>query len=666
VDAYVDGRTVGHGSDPQTERSYFLSALREKSTMNLALSPGEGFSNPWPDSAMLCSVHPTVIQALKNADCRYFKKLYPHMSISWQFLENEVWHNNMEVPSLFALCLRRNSMYHWAVGKTNGRLHVIAEMANLYLDNKLAKAVLVNSRPVIDESQIAPLKYVDQAMDHMYRLMRIDMTKKESVPFSFKVLEGMYLGASAGHTRNSNYEIKSSPQMPHPVQVSGKGKKAEHFDQYLNQVLDFLRTGKEPPIDWTMPPKNQNSFTYDKQHDDVSWYNAGMKCRVFNIPSGVYIIMERLVSTFRHLKERGWAIRVGHKWGHGGADTLAKCLGITKTTAWVKQLVEGDIKNFDASVLESFINLYFSTMTVHMDTTHEDFSLFEKIIKYLLAQMLRRFTRVFGDIWAFVSGGVPSGAYNTSHMDSWIMLLYFCLFCVYTIMTTEDLDLREQLELEMISVVRIIVYGDDHLYNKGVKEGAIHFSGVAFAAFMKQHFNVEVRDLKDGVPFCSKVSGGWLIECGATLLKHQFVLNPDQSQGQPEFLPFRESREFVVRAVWGRETRARDEIDTLLSILGHAYGTYAANRDAYDRLHILYAEIVSLIGIEGLPERLLSRISNDDLKKIRAVGIRPEDLVSGFPTWDILVAKNVIDEVYQDISSIPFEATDVMNLQEIF
>jgi len=172
---------------------------------------------------------------------------------------------------------------------------------------------------------------------------------------------------------------------------------------------------------------------------------------------------------------------------------------------------------------------------------------------------------------------------------------------------------------------------------------------------LKVHFNVILRDLNDGVSFLSQVKDGWITNRGATFLKHQFVENPEKSPGQPQFLPFRESREFLVRAVWGRETRSRDEIDVLLSILGHAYGTYASNRDAYDRLHLFYSEIVSCIGPDNLQARLLERVSNEDLKKIRQLGMTPEELVAGFPTWDVLIQKNIYDSTYQDTTYSSYE-----------
>jgi len=221
-----------------------------------------------------------------------------------------------------------------------------------------------------------------------------------------------------------------------------------------------------------------------------------------------------------------------------------------------------------------------------------------------------------------------------------------------------DLEKREKLEMEFLSVVKAVVYGDDHLYNKGEGLGSHYFSGTAFAAFLKTHFNVKLRDLKDGVQFVSKTRDGWLVDVGATFLKHQFVINPDRGPGQPQFLPFRESREFLIRAVWGRETRSRDEIDVLLSLLGHAYGTYASNRDAYDRMHLLYSEIVSVIGPDNLQNRLMERVAVEDLKKIRQMGMTPGELVSGFPLWEVLVQKNVYDSTYQDTTYSSYEFLD--------
>jgi len=301
------------------------------------------------------------------------------------------------------------------------------------------------------------------------------------------------------------------------------------------------------------------------------------------------------------------------------------------------------------------VNLYFSTMGVHVSKDSVDYDAFVKICDFVQKTMMNRVTQMFGSVWGIVKGGVPSGAFNTSHMDSWIMAMYFCLFLTFQLMNAPPGE-EEEMEEYAIHLLRIVVYGDDHLYNKGEGKYAEYFSGGIFAQFMKEHFGVVVRDLKDGLPFISKVKDGWILEEGATLLKHQFVINHNKSKGQATFLPFRESREIMIRAIWSRETKIREPLDVLMSVIGQAYATFAANRDAYERLLSLYVELIkSIENIGGLEQAIEDRLNHNDLKKIRQAGITKEELIAGFPTWQRLEEKNVYDEAYQEVSNMPFD-----------
>jgi len=308
-------------------------------------------------------------------------------------------------------------------------------------------------------------------LDHLYRILKVDLSRKEPFKLSMHPIQDMYLGASSG--LNFAPKVKEI-QAPYLVKVSMRGKKIDFFEQDMLAILNFVRTGVEPAIYWSLPPKVENFFDFSKQLNDEDYEKWINKLRIFNIPSSIYIYLERMVSYLRHLKERGQVIKVGHKWSRGGADSIARALGINLLNCWKKILVEGDAKNFDQSVRDLFVNLYFSTMGVHFDRNSIDYPAFEKICKFLLKNMLDRVTQLFGDLWGVIHGGVPSGAYNTSHMDSWIMALYFCLFMVFQVMTAPP-ELREELELHMLVQLLIVVYGDDHLYNKGEGPPSLFF-----------------------------------------------------------------------------------------------------------------------------------------------------------------------------------------------
>jgi len=145
------------------------------------------------------------------------------------------------------------------------------------------------------------------------------------------------------------------------------------------------------------------------------------------------------------------------------------------------------------------------------------------------------------------------------------------------------------------------------------------------------------------------------------MLKHSFILNPCKDAGQCNFLPFRESREFIIRAVWGRETKARDSIDVLLSIIGHAYGTYASNYDAYKRLRYFYEELVKRMKIPygQVMRNVASRVNRRDLRKMRQLGITTDEILRGFPKWETLIAKNTMDWAYHDNIRTNIEDTDI-------
>jgi len=637
------------------EEAFFRSQILPGGTMK-SCEPIVDSPARWPQEVVLQGLHPQVKNALRRADFRYLKYRFKFMHISWSTMKRIWGEEGDQVLSLQELCLRQESMFHWACGETCGRPHVVAAMANLY-PQKMARAILSMSRPDVGDAPRDAFKFLNEAMDVLYRKMRVDLTRKDVYRLTMASLKDMYMGASNGRSNGEKRTIRPNVDHPEEVKVSPNGKKIDTFEQEVDAILEYLRTGKEPNIPWVTPPKDENFVGFDKQVSPEKMAQWKEKLRVFNIPCSIYILMERLVSHIRMFRERGWVIRIGHKWSHGGADTLARCLGVNLDNAFIHQMCEGDAKLYDQTVVEQWVNLYWSTMSNFVDPNSEDYPVFEQIVKFLLKNMIMRISQLFGSVWGFVRGGVPSGAYNTSHMDSWIMAMYFCLFAVHQIHHAPPED-QEELEMELLSIVMIIVYGDDHLYNKGTGKGSIHFSATNFKSFMKQYFNVDMRDVKDGIPFCSRVKDGWVIGWGATFLKHQFIVNPLRNQpGQPTFLPFREWREYIVRAVWGRVTKPRDCIDTMLSVVGHAYGTYASNEAAYLRLQMFYAELLIASGVtEDLQAVLHSRIKLDDLKKLRQMGLTVEEVVSGFPSWHTLVSKNIKDESYQDITQTDVES----------
>jgi len=647
------------------EENFIRNALPSKGLLQLIPCPLENPVPSWPESVVPSQPLRKVKNLLRQSDLMYFQwMLGESRYMPVEEVERNVWSDvaPSDTPLVY-LCLRQVSAYRWACGKTNNRPHWVPAMADLY-PFKLGKAVLHMARPDLGDRPKGAIKYLEEAITHLYRMMGLDMSKKYVVPFSMANLKTAYYGSSNGvqEGERSNFEWG-----PCNVKVTPCGKKIDTLEHDLDALLDFIRTGKEPPVYWTASPKSENAFEWIKQMNDDAWEALRQKLRLFIIPSGIFVMMERVVSVFRQLRERGRVIRIGHRWPHGGADTLAECLGIDMTNEFAKILVEGDVSKFDQSVYEAFVEAYFSTMLIHMDMSSPDYELFSAIVKFLLKNILVRVTRLFGSMWATIRGQVPSGCYNTSHMDSWVMALYIILFCIFQINSAPPED-RAVLEEHFLDSIKAIVYGDDFLYNKGTGKIAEYFSGQLFKEFMKKYLEVEIRDLFDGISFLSTVKDGRIVERGATFLRHQLILNPYRDDPrypcQPRYLPYRESREYMIRAIHSRESRPRDEIDVLLSVKGLAYATYASNLDAYRRLAYLYKVIASSFASQVEFQKVLeSRVSVMNIKAYRMMGVGMEQLVGEFPTWETLILKNTVDPAYQDIS-LPGRNYSVDNLEE--
>jgi len=542
--------------------------------------------------------------------------------------------------SLVSLIYRQQSAYWHAYGTHHGRMTYIAAQAGLY-PHKFADAIGAYQRHVNDVFDVAkgPLAYLNLATDYMYSAMGI--TEFQTIPCSldFSNLDDVYLGSSSG--------IHSGPSVTHElpdnvkIKISPNGKKAENFEADINKIFNFLVSEQEFEVFFSISPKNENFFDKLKLYDKELYERWESKLRLFIIPTSTFVLAEKLVSKIRMLVERGKIIQIGRKWSWGGAQFIAHLLGLNKGMYWDPVLVEGDIKNFDQSVNVIFVRWYMSTMLIHENPKDPDYLFKQKIVEYLAKNLMCRLTRLFSNLWAQVIGGVPSGIFNTSHMDSWIMALYVFLFLVWQLVNAQECD-KEELETAIHSFA-LLVYGDDHLWNKGFGLTAVKFSGTLFAQFMKEMFDVTVRDIYDGIPLCSKVMNGQLVSRGACFLRHFFVENPYGAlPGQADVVPFRETFEYISRAVHGRETKNRDLMDVLLSVIGHAYGTYASNKIAYDTLHCMFKAIITEVNlpIHTVLGDVVARVGDDDIRKLRQMAITVEDVLHGFPKWETLVERN--------------------------
>jgi len=655
------GWTLTQDLDPRMKEDVYsiVSAITEKENIKI-ISP-QTADRSYPPDSIPFQPSPVLEQIAKEADLMYWWKKGVHIPAS-EWRKNIWYYEGQTAPeSLQAVILRKKSIYNAVFGKINGRPQAILASVGLF-PNKWKDAVLLQQRKVRKhpEELSEVWKYVEEALDLLYMKMGTEQYRGTlAVPLTIEGIDGAFLGSSSGDNIGTDRVIysKSDP----PVEVSPSGKKLENFEPDMYELFNFLvDEDADPFVVWELKQKVEMFYSNTKQMNDEEFDKWLKKVRIFVIPSSFYILMERVVSKVRHMIERGNVIRVGQKWSHGGADEFARCLGINSENEMKQILFEGDLKNFDQSVLAKLVDLYFMHMLVYEIPGTENYKLRQRIVKWLSKHMVNRITHLFGELWGIQIGGVPSGAFNTSHIDSWVMALYLCFFFTYQAYQAPQIH-QDQLLQIAVDIILFCVYGDDHAVNITDDPLAQHyFSGEKFKVFMKHFFDVDIRDLLTNLTFLTEEVQGQIVRRGLTFLRHQFVRNKCQKEKQPRYLPYRETWEYLIRAFWGKDGRQRDELDLMLSVIGHAYGTYASNADAYEKLRVVYTVALAKHGgsIEEIKNTLRNRVvkNEDSMRDFRRRGITVDELVEGFPTWETLEDKNewkeeyhIIREVYYDV-----------------
>lgn len=668
---YVEGKII-----PLVEGSSVPHILAGMAGTNVEIIDPPIHHIRWEPSLPQVSPDPIIEKIVKKADRKFIARrvgpimedaLFKRMFSDEGRKSEQEWEDEKErvsqCPKLIDIVARSFGVSMWqiAYGKTHGYPHWTARTENLY-PVKAAVTILKNAanthQPVGWDEKTKKSQLADEVtplIPSAHEMLATTMGTrskwgKYKLDLDVDALDSRFLAAASGQNPGPEKTHIITPSVT--LEVSPNGDKYENHLPDMDGVIQFLRDpSNDPAIYWETKFKCENGFHPGKKFTPEQWEENLTKCRTFVNPSSLFAAMELMVGQ-RMKIERGCVIRIGSSWKHGGADVLAYVLGIKDImSAFLPVLVEGDVTNFDQRVLGNMVDMYFSMGLIYDDPASPDYPARVEITKFLIRNLLCRITHLLGPLWAQQRGGVPSGCQNTSHLDSWVMAMWFFLFVSMQMQNANDVVSRKIAQAYLNRLIAIVVYGDDHLYNKtGDKDVAAALSGTAFVSFMKQYFDVEIRGMLDGIPLCSVQSNGFLVARGATFLRHQVVVNPYRDlPGQPLFLPFRETPEYIIRAIVGRDSsKARGPVDLMLSILGHAYGTYASNRDAYDRLLCLYESCIEESGIttQELLRNAIQVAGRDDIATFNKMNMPIDAILNGFPTWDTLIKQNEVDPVY--------------------
>jgi len=342
----------------------------------------------------------------------------------------------------------------------------------------------------------------------------------------------------------------------------------------------------------------------------------------------------------------GRVIRVGHSHSSGGNDFLAKVLRVYDDPESAV-LQEGDFESLDLTIRQKLVEFYYAHCLYYYKPDVADYDIIMAIIQFLVEEISQRITHLFGEIWVVLSGHVPSGVFQTSNMDSWIVALLFYWYVTHQ-MSKMPNKMKKRAERYLVRcLIHIITQGDDHVIRLPPDQEIISFISIyGWSVWLQKYWGMRIRDMKTVKYLSIADNHGGLSYTGLCFLKYYNVLNPDFGRfSQPKYLSYRPTNDLVLRLLWSRSGESRDLYDLLLSVIGHAYGTYYSNRHAYAYLHTVYAHILYVLDVkaEVAIARMMQLKGDHVIKDIKKRGLSEESIMFGFPSVSKLMALNVVD-----------------------
>lgn len=514
-------------------------------------------------------------------------------------------------------------------------------------------------------------RYLFDGLRKMYTYM--DMTKNFGrLVWDFRKEDVIASAAPSG----SSFGLRAGPSKPFvdpstgiktTITCNGTKYDQEKFakGRVLELIQKYLETGKVELIEKAccicLKFEIFNSNSIDKEKRKAFY----LKCREFFIMNFVQYIIASLVMKDRQMFERGRMIKVGMRWWHGGAQYFADQMGYKNPDMIY---FDGDYEALDTTFKKHLLELYESQAFVYYDEELSDMNLFEMLLKLATENIAVKMVHIFARIWKLIIGIMPSGAYETSHGNSWLVGL---LFWAYIEMVKSKRPQRAaQIDkLFREGKIEFPVYGDDHVI--GVhKSVADIINEEGYASFVKEFFGMKIHKIRNNIPFLSVPDehGGLKVD-GVIFLKRRLIKRPDDYPTDlPDVLPYKNLDDVLVKLAWGNNPRWT-LADYAISAIGLAYDGMGTNPVLHEICLQMFVFCVRQGGFASMEDlrRAFMDFRADKTKDItrvlRKIGIPLEKVLEGFPSRDYLLSLHKYDKHYVNFSP-PFQRWSPTHVME--
>jgi len=627
-----------------------------------------------------------IITAYRSWDVYYWRRFYDVMfyPYEWASIWKEVrvsgiavygglpWEENRYisgsilgscVPSLKVLCLRAKSWTNLAFAGDKDGPYTVHAVSNIY-PKKLPRMLDRFDKPtkVITQNMKATEHLIPGALDMLYHAMGTRPAFGTQIWDYEKAKED----AIAGVRKDTASGLRNGPRLEDVTEggirviASATGKKMEHIpyaSAELDKVRDeLLRNPGYVPQDCaaqvSLKDEAFNKLGMSKEDaKDLPW-----KLRPFYILSLFQYLMAAMCLKFRQIVERGRVIKIGINFWFGGATALAMSVGFDDEHIIFE---DGDFKHLDSTLHMILLMLYVTQAFVYFNWTKMTAAntlLLKAFFRICAERLSIKVTHMFSTIWRVVYGGMPSGAYETSHGDSWIVAFLYFLY-VKQVMERHPERVSQIRELYRLFRCGIIVYGDDHvLFTHCDVHDIINERG--FARFVKDFWGMQIRDIHQAkfLTIPNKFNGE-IVEPGIVFLKRYFIARNTvftkkeiKDYSISPVVPYRPLGALIMKLAYGKADE-KSVIEYIVSSIGMAYDTQGTNRVAYEFCRHIYRELSVRVqgNIHKVLREFMDKIAAEGkqayiTRLMRTASISDNDIVRGFPKWKDLISRHKYDK----------------------
>lgn len=555
--------------------------------------------------------------------------------------------------SLYVMALRQASFYNMTYGGWTYGPNVAYTLTNALekLPTYFAKLNKPTHR-ILYPSYLASLE--GRAMPFLLDLL--DVRKyKETMTWTF----GNMCDRLASIPRDSSAGITAGPPNKILFQdndmiwvATSKGKKKHQWQRAMKQLNEMYAAFKSGQ-DYTIKDKGVSLVLKNEcligstLKEMVKMLN---KCRIFWVVSLIQIMVSVITHYDRQKLERGNVITIGMNWWSGGAQKFTEELNFYRGLKYFT----ADFSGLDTTIKAAFLKKY-SAFTLYYYKREGEYDVLKRFLKKAMENLTYKCVHFMDDIWYMVYGIMPSGAFETSHGDSWIVLLIYCLYFSHVIEENPDYAFAVRDALHSGDIV-VKIYGDDSVL--GVVPSLSHIVNMeGFANFVSVYLDMTMRDVLES-PFVSvlneatgEFSTKGVVFLGRYMIhRSQVTIRTDL----PEYLPCRPHNK-VVRKYPFANGGVRTPKDHVLAAIGMVYDSMGTNHFTYKFCKLMYDANIKLLGktfadviVEA--EMFGDKYIDNLMKKSR---ISLKCLKRGFPTRDQLLDMHVRDESKHSTRSSP-------------